>query len=104
LRDYRGQGRISGPETNENRKQKEKIMTINTGKNQYAGPLQSGPAKTTMIAAAKAALRKPFKTEKAVPSHEEIVVRAYEIWLATGQQPGHDQEHWFQAERELRTA
>ena len=79
-------------------------MTINTSKIQSAGSPQLGFTKPTAIAAAKAALGKPVKTEKAVPSHEEITVRAYEIWLATGQQPGHDQEHWFQAERELRFA
>lgn len=80
------------------------VMTINTGKYPSFGSPQPGPAKPTPIAAAKAALGKPVKTEKAVPSYEEITVRAYEIWLATGQQPGHDQEHWFQAERELRSA
>jgi hypothetical protein len=35
------------------------------------------------------------------PSHEDIQRRAYEIFLTTGAQPGHDLEHWLQAEREL---
>jgi hypothetical protein len=38
------------------------------------------------------------------PSHERIAARAYEIWQATGRPSGHDQEHWFQAERELSTS
>jgi hypothetical protein len=39
----------------------------------------------------------------AVP-HEKIAERAYQIWQASGRPDGHDQEHWFQAERELRAA
>jgi hypothetical protein len=80
------------------------VMTINTGKYQSFGSPQPGFAKPTAIAAAKTAQAKPVRTVKAAPCHEEIVVRAYEIWLATGQQPGRDQEHWFRAERELRSA
>jgi hypothetical protein len=34
-------------------------------------------------------------------SHEKIAARAYEIWQVTGRSHGHDQEDWFQAEREL---
>jgi len=37
----------------------------------------------------------------AVP-HEKIAERAYQIWQAAGRKDGHDREHWFQAERELR--
>ncbi len=33
---------------------------------------------------------------------EKIAARAYEIWVASGRPHGKDQEHWFQAERELR--
>lgn len=33
---------------------------------------------------------------------EQIAQRAYEIWQAKGKPAGQDQEHWFQAERELR--
>ncbi len=33
---------------------------------------------------------------------DKIATRAYEIWLASGRPNGRDQEHWFQAERELR--
>ncbi len=36
------------------------------------------------------------------PTHEEIAKRAYEIWLSGSREPGHDQEHWLQAERELK--
>jgi DUF2934 family protein len=36
----------------------------------------------------------------AVPT-DKIAARAYEIWVASGRPDGRDQEHWFQAEREL---
>ncbi len=39
----------------------------------------------------------------AVP-REKIAERAYQIWQASGRPDGHDQEHWFQAERELSAA
>ncbi len=38
----------------------------------------------------------------ASPSYEDISRRAFEIWDATGRQPGHDLENWLRAESELR--
>lgn len=35
------------------------------------------------------------------PTHEEIAIRAYEIYEASGSVEGHDGEHWLEAEREL---
>ncbi len=35
------------------------------------------------------------------PTYEQIAVRAYEIYLARGGEPGRDQDDWYQAEREL---
>lgn len=34
-------------------------------------------------------------------SEQEIRRRAYEIYLQRGAQPGHELEHWLEAEREL---
>jgi hypothetical protein len=34
-------------------------------------------------------------------SHEEISVRAYEIYLARGAVPGNDLDNWLEAERQL---
>jgi len=56
---------------------------------------------------AKATRLNPLKTEKvalgkAVPSCEAIGIKAYEIWISRGQEQGRDQEHWFEAERQLR--
>jgi hypothetical protein len=35
------------------------------------------------------------------PRLEEIRIRAYEIYMERGRQPGYDLDDWFQAEREL---
>ena len=35
------------------------------------------------------------------PPLEEIRIRAYEIYIERGGQPGHDLDDWLQAEREL---
>jgi len=39
---------------------------------------------------------------KTPPSYDDISRRAFEIWDATGRQPGHDLENWLRAESELR--
>jgi hypothetical protein len=39
------------------------------------------------------------------PSADDIARRAYELFQARGGEPGHDLEHWLEAEHELsRTA
>ena len=38
------------------------------------------------------------------PSHEEIRLRAYEIYLERGGLPGNELDDWLQAERELECA
>jgi hypothetical protein len=79
-------------------------MTINTGKYPSPGSRESRAAKPTQAAAALAFLNNPPKKAKAVPSQAEISMKAYEIWLSQGQKQGFDQEHWFQAEQQLRAA
>lgn len=39
--------------------------------------------------------------KKAAPTHEQIAARAKEIYLARGNQPGHEVDDWLQAEYEL---
>jgi hypothetical protein len=41
-------------------------------------------------------------TAIAEPTQEQIATRAYEIFLARGGEPGHNEEDWYQAERELK--
>jgi hypothetical protein len=36
------------------------------------------------------------------PSHDQIAVRAYELWEAQGGPEGTDRENWFEAEQQLR--
>lgn len=86
--------------TDQGRSRKNMIMTANTSRTQFSGPSRPGLAKSTQAAAPVAALTRPAKAI-AAPSHDEIGLRAYEIWLSTGKQSGRDQEHWFQAEHEL---
>ena len=38
----------------------------------------------------------------APPTREQIAVRAYELFVKSGYQNGHSEEHWLQAERELK--
>lgn len=42
---------------------------------------------------------RPHEGTRGGPSHDEISLRAYEIYLARG---GNDVDNWLQAERELR--
>ncbi len=77
-------------------------MTIATEK--APSPTTSGQRaiKSVHNAIAKAARLNPLKAEKAVPSCEAIGIKAYEIWMSRGQEQGRDQEHWFEAEAQLR--
>ncbi len=43
----------------------------------------------------------PSKPQRAAPSQAVIAQKAYEIWISLGQEPGRDQKHWFEAERQL---
>lgn len=38
---------------------------------------------------------------RSAPSREEIALRAYQLYLARGSEPGHDSEDWLSAEAEL---
>ena len=44
---------------------------------------------------------KKSSTAKTAPTHEEITLRAYEIYLERGGAPGDALEDWTRAEREL---
>ena len=46
-------------------------------------------------------VRKPRAAAKYVPSHEEIALRAYLIYLERGGAPGNSLDDWTRAEREL---
>jgi hypothetical protein len=44
---------------------------------------------------------KKSKAAKSAPTHEEIALRAYQIYLERGGAPGNELEDWTRAEREL---
>ncbi len=44
---------------------------------------------------------KKSRSTKSAPTHEEIALRAYEIYLERGGAPGDALEDWTRAEREL---
>ena len=79
-------------------------MTMNTGKYPSPGARQPIVTKPTQATVAVAFPQNPPKQAKAAPSEAKISMKAYEIWLSQGQKHGFDQEHWFQAEMQLRAA
>jgi hypothetical protein len=44
---------------------------------------------------------KPAEPEAHVASHEQIEIRTYHIWLASGGGHGNDLQYWLQAEKEI---
>ena len=68
-------------------------------------PVSPNPGKnpkSTLVAIARNALGKESKSDLAAPSRAAIESKAFEIWMARGQEQGRDQEHWYEAERQLR--
>ena len=76
-------------------------MTINQG--QTSSP-NRGAIKSTSAAPANTASSKPIQQGATSLSDADIATKAYEIWLAHGQEAGNDQQHWFEARRQLRQA
>ncbi len=72
-----------------------------TNKKQTISPDRDAVKSTSAVAANKAS-PKPTRQETPSLSEANIAIRAYEIWLSSGQEMGHDQQHWFEARRQLR--
>jgi hypothetical protein len=51
------------------------------------------------VASSRAA--KPTTNRRRSPAHDEIALRAHELYLQSGCQPGRDKEFWLEAERQL---
>ena len=79
-------------------------MSLNMNAGQTPSPMnrQTTAVKPTQSAAVAVSMLQPVKKEKAAPTREEIAKRAYELWLSSGREPGQDQKHWLEAERQLR--
>lgn len=63
-------------------------------------PKSKTPSPTT--SASPSTVANSGKSRSAAPTHDEISARARQIWERNGRPDGRDEEHWFQAERELR--
>jgi hypothetical protein len=64
----------------------------NTGRKTVKGRSTSAPM---LVKASSAA------TSSAKPTREDIARRSYEIFLESGSEHGHHEEHWLRAEQEL---
>ncbi len=76
-------------------------MIVNQG--QTHSP-DRGFVKSTPVAAPGIASPRPNRQEATSLSDADIASKAYEIWLSCGQETGNDQQHWFEARRQLRRA
>ena len=76
---------------------------MNTATEKTPSPASSGQKALKSIhnAVAKTARLNLLKPERAAPSCAAIGIKAYEIWMLRGREQGRDQEHWFEAERQL---
>ena len=61
-----------------------------------------GTVKPTPLVTINLPSPKPTRQETMPPSDADIAIKAYEIWLAHGQEMGNDQHYWFEAKRQLR--
>ena len=81
-----------------NSQRKHKSMFTNKAQTNSPG---RGAVKSTPAAAANIASAKRTRPEATPPSNADIATKAYDIWLARGQETGNDQQHWFEAKRQL---
>jgi hypothetical protein len=63
---------------------------------------EAGTKKPARRRAGGPAAREARSEEIREPTVEEIRIRAYEIYLARGAEPGRELDDWLEAERELR--
>jgi hypothetical protein len=76
------------------------------GRKTVKGRTTSAPKTVKSTTAAGAAPTAASTVEAATPAkqpptYEEIARRSYELYLARGSEPGHAEEDWLAAEREL---
>jgi hypothetical protein len=65
-----------------------------------AGARKTTPAATDAVATTAAVTTAP--AQPVIPTHDQIALRSYELYLARGAGAGHDVEDWLQAEAELK--
>jgi hypothetical protein len=72
---------------------KQKSSFLNSDSNQQAPPAG--------ISTGARGSQKTASISDSAPTEEQIAARAYELFIARGGEPGHSEEDWYQAEREL---
>jgi hypothetical protein len=77
-------------------------MTTNTGQTLSPNSRDRAAVKPIQTAVVGFASPKPTRLAATPPSNADIATKAYEIWLSRGQETGNAQQHWFEAERQLR--
>jgi len=75
---------------------------MTTNKTSSSASRDPGFTNSIPFLAVKPGAPKPVRAEKAPIPQAEIEAKAYEIWMTQGQRHGQDQQHWFEAERQLR--
>jgi hypothetical protein len=85
---------------NKQKNSQRKNKSMFTNKAQINSPGRRA-VKSTPAAAANIASPKRTRPEATSLSNADIATKAYEIWLARGQETGNDQQHWFEAKRQL---
>jgi hypothetical protein len=85
---------------NKRKNSQRKHKSMFTSKVQTNSP-NRGAVKSTPAAAANIASTKSTRQQTTLPSDADIATKAYEIWLSRGQESGNDQQHWFEAKRQL---
>ena len=61
----------------------------------------ASPVKTTRAAAKPSVRAKSAQADATAPTHEQIALRAHELYVRSGYQRGREQEFWLEAERQL---
>ena len=81
-------------------------MIANTGLNTVPTSTARSGSKSAPVGTASEPLVNPAEpqTQRPAPSQAIIAQLAYEIWVSEGQEPGSDQKHWFEAEKQLQLA
>ena len=64
---------------------------------------KTGTAPVAATAAATRASSAPRASNAPALTSDRVALRAYEIWLESGCPNGQHEEHWYRAERELRS-
>ena len=84
------------------RKRQAEVKSPSVSEDNRAVPRASGIAEGHHSEVTKGPEPADYAEGRPAPTHEEIAVRAYEIWQASGRPAGDGRGDWFESERQLR--